>query len=220
MHVYVGFIGYAGTRIDCATNSFDIVIFGRGEAKARLFSRRAPIVSAELELQKRTGEDLRDKAYLRILSMVVFNDRFVPENIRRAINMCEKVARPLIKPYKRTIVQFSFQIVVVVVPLTFNIAVTGEIGVELVNIICPSRLTLTASIEPYVTVGIAASAGIGFAVVSGGVKADFDSNYRLQPGFGTSNCNLCHFKTCYKPNFYHHFTWIKSIRKILFICKN
>jgi len=61
----------------------------------------------------------------------------------------------------------------------------------LVNIICPSRLTLTASIEPYVGVGVAASAGIGFAILSGGVKADFDSNYRLQPGLGTSNCNLC-----------------------------
>jgi len=191
MHVYIGFIGYAGTRIDCATNSFDIVIFGRGEAKARLFGRRVPIVAAELELQKRSESMLHDKAYLRILNAVVFNGQFVPDKIRTVINTCTKVSRPLIKPYRKTLLQFSFNIVVVVVPLTFNIAVTGEIGVDLVNIICPMRLTLTASIEPYISVGISASAGIGFSVVSGGVKANLDSNYRLQPGFGTSNCNLC-----------------------------
>jgi len=121
----------------------------------------------------------------------VFNGHFVPDNIRKAINMCEKTSRPLIKAIRKTLVEFSFQLVVVVVPLTFRIAVTGELGVDLVNIVCPGRLTLTASIEPYVGLGIQAGAGVGFMVLSGGVRADFDANYRLQPGFGTSNCNLC-----------------------------
>jgi hypothetical protein len=191
MHVYVGMVGYAGTRIDCDTNSFDIVIFGRGEAKAKLFNRNIAIITAELELQKRTEAQLHDKAYLRIMGKVIFNKPFVPDNIRNAINMCDKTSRPLINPVRKTLVQFSFQLVIVVVPLTFRIAVTGELGVDLVNIVCPGRLTLTASIEPYVGLGIQASAGIGFAVLSGGVRADFDANYRLQPGFGTSNCNLC-----------------------------
>jgi len=95
------------------------------------------------------------------------------------------------KPVSKPLVNFSFTMVVVIVPITFTITVTGTLELNLVNIICPGRLTLTASIEPTIGVGIAASAGIGFAIISGGVKATFSAAYTLKPGFGTSNCNLC-----------------------------
>jgi len=181
LNLYLGVVGYAGTKLDCQRSEFDIALFARGAAKVNAFGKNIQLISVEGHLNLNSNG-----VYVRILGSIVYQKQFF-ENYRLP---CSKIIKPLVKPYNVQFFSFSFTFVIFL-PFTVGVSSSGTLGVELHSIICPKRLTLTLSIEPYVVARISGSLGVGVSFLQAGVKITFYSSYRLKPSMGTANCNLC-----------------------------
>lgn len=188
---YVGFIAYSGASMSCSKSRLDVVSFSRSEMKARVFGNRLPIISGEIELTKRKFGNLHDRVYLNVLGNVMFDRPFLPDKARENSIYCKPLRMTILKPTSKKLFRFTKTIVIKVVPITFRFSLSGSFGIDLVIIACPSRLTLTGSIEPYFSIGVSGGAAVGVSGFNTGYVVEFTSGYRIKPGFGTSNCNLC-----------------------------
>jgi len=189
-HVYVGMVAYSGTRIDCKESEMDVITFGRAEAKGHVFDRNIPFVSIELELTKMSDSNLREKILLRILGVTFYNGKFLPGKVRNFINACDKAVSPVLPPGIAIEVPTLAFILYLGIQLRFGVFVTIEFQLDLVTLICPSRLTLAVAVEPSILFNVDLKAS-GWFIVELGLKARLSTGYTLSPLFGTSSCNLC-----------------------------
>jgi len=162
-----------------------------GEFYASVFNRKIDILVMSIQLSKRPNQDLKDLAYVKIGPVVLVNTPYVPDQIRQAINTCDKITKPLIQKTFDNLARFQFTIVIVVVPVRFSFTLSADMGIDLVYTICPSKLTLNVGVEPWFTLSVRADAGITIAIATGGVSVTASFNYRLKPNVGTANCNIC-----------------------------
>jgi len=191
LHVYIGAIGYGGTNIDCENGSLDAVFFAMGLFYASAFSRKTNILTMSIQLAKRPDQDLNDLAFVKIGAAVLVNQPYVPDEIRKIINTCDKITKPLFHQAFNNLAQFSYSFVVVVVPVKLSFVLSAEMGVDLVVTLCPGKLVLTAGVEPWFTLSVKADAGISILIATGGISVTASFNYRLKPSVGTANCNIC-----------------------------
>jgi len=191
LHVYIGAVGYGGTNIDCENNSLDVVFFAMGQFYSSMFNRKNNILTMSIQLSKRPNLDLKDLAYVKIGEAVLVNQPYVPDNIRQAINTCDKIVKPLFTKSFGNLAQFSFTFVIVIIPVKISFVLSAAMGVDLVATLCPSKLVLNVGVEPWFTLAVRADAGISIFIASGGLSVKAEFNYRLKPSVGTSNCNIC-----------------------------
>lgn len=190
-NLYSGFVAYAGTRVSCKKNKLDVVIFSRAQFRANVMGRSIPLITSELEVSKsRFSNSINDRIYFNLFGKTLINKPFIPDKVKKMLLSCTRQSRPLVKPVKKT-ARANKSISVVGVPFTFKVRAGITFRIDLVNIVCPSRLTLTASIEPSVHLIVSGSAAVGIPKLNTGMKITGETKYTIKPGVGTSNCNLC-----------------------------
>ena len=193
VNMYTGFLVYAGASFQCSAEKtgFDFVLFARAEMTAKLFKKQLTVVAASAEFSKRPDDPVNDNVYVKVFQTVFINKQFVPEKIRKFLELCFSETKPLIEKRFPKLVDLNYQFQIGPVPITFNFNVALNMGVELRYGLCISKLEASTSVEPYVSLSVTGSAGVGIPVAKAGIYLKATITYRIVPRLAFEHCNLC-----------------------------
>lgn len=189
IHMYVGTVGYAGTSAACSKkNEFAFSVFGRAEARAKVFSKDYNLVSAEATLSY-MDRKFNSRMYLKVLGAVMVDRPIIdPKNTQ-----CKNLNKQLVKKDFPKLPSYSITIMIGPVPVSFGFSLHAATGVDQVASICPEKMTAEMGIVPYVSLGISAHAAINIIVAKGGIQVKGYLNYKLYPNLNIdgAKCKVC-----------------------------
>ncbi|KAF0976171.1 hypothetical protein FDP41_004846 [Naegleria fowleri] len=193
VHMYLGFLVYAGATFECSTErtSFDFVLIAKANMYAKLFKKQFIVIDAAGELTKRPDEPINDNIFVKVFETTFINKRFVPDRIREIIEACFSETKPLVEKRFPKLIDWSYQFQIGPVPVHFNFNVGLNMGVELRYGVCVERLEASVSVEPYISLSVTGSANVGIPVAKVGVYLRATITYRIIPRLAFEKCNLC-----------------------------
>jgi hypothetical protein len=192
LHLYVGAVGFAGMRLDCGpASAFEWAIFARGAAYGQIFSNKVPLIEAAAEFTKRSGSNLRDRAFVRLWKSALFDRSVMPAGAAAAINSCGSQNKELVSKSFPNLVNLSFRFMLGPFPIEITISATASFGVKAQYSVCISKLEASAGVVPYLTFGVSAQGSLSIIIAKGGIKIKASFSYQLMPTLSTKSCRLC-----------------------------
>jgi hypothetical protein len=194
VHLYVGMVGYAGTRFSCRDarpGVFEFSTFAMGQAYARIFSKNVKLITAQASFSKLVDTPARNDAYVKIAGVVLFNRNILPSGVTDILDYCSSKTTSLVKKSFPELVNIRFFFVLVVFPVEFGMGVSADFGVDATMSLCVGRQEASVSVEPYLRVGVHGYGSLSVVFAKGGINLRADTNYRLIPKLSLVKCAIC-----------------------------
>ncbi|KAL9650174.1 hypothetical protein ABK040_011343 [Willaertia magna] len=193
-NMYNGFIIYAGASFNCKPqekSGFDFVLYARTDNVAKVFNKELTILEASATFTKRFDQPVNDNVFVKFATTTFINKGFVPEKIRKILDLCFSEYKKLIEKRFPELLHTQIFIQIGPVPFEFSFSVGLTLGVELKYGVCVGTFEVSTSLEPYIIITLKGMASVSLKVAKAGVYISTDINYRMVPRLAFEKCDLC-----------------------------
>eukprot|EP01080_Neovahlkampfia_damariscottae_P012056 gene12056-5552_t len=205
LYLYFGVVAFAGSNqpVKCSDENLQFIAFQRAGLQVGMFGKVIPVFSADayirIDRRNHVRKTVKDRFRLTLVGKLHMWDlALVPKSMEKLDN-CYQLQYDMMD---ESFDFFSFKITIMAgpVPITFSFGVTGSFSLYYSFSLCHESQVYSLEVEPEFTLGPTVSAGIGVALLSGGINGELTTGYSLPAVLAQTECNRCaQLKTVRKP---------------------